>query len=93
METKTFIIIHFFLIQFKDEKIHQTISMSLYRKLISRLIFYAKEMFDIHYIEKIQKPFFSKHSLTTYLLNGILITQSFSSTGIKHSSSKIIVVI
>ena len=45
--------------------------------------FYAKEMFDIHYIEKIQKTFFSKHSLTTYLLNGILITQSFSSTGIK----------
>ena len=29
------------------------------------------------------KNIFSKHSLTTYLLNGILITQSFSSTGIK----------
>ena len=45
--------------------------------------FYAKEMFDIHYIEKVQKSFFFQTFFDNLFINATLITQSFSSTGIK----------
>ena len=47
--------------------------------------FYAKEMFDIYYIEKIQKSFFFQTFFDNLFINATLITQSFSSTGIKFS--------